>query len=104
MIKVHLARGDLERVRAFIAEMSERGFQANKVTFNEMLHARVLARDKQGMWSIVEEMQQAGVHANPVTCSILLKSLTQEASEAEVRRVVALIEEMEESVDEVLFS
>merc|ERR1719491_384667 len=49
-------------------------------------------------------MHEAGVRANPVTCSILLKSLTAHAGAADIRRVITLVEEIEEPVDEVLFS
>merc|ERR1719491_147050 len=49
-------------------------------------------------------MHEAGVRANPVTCSILLKSLTAHAGAADIRRVIGLVEEIEEPIDEVLFS
>merc|ERR1719401_2925379 len=104
MLKAHLASGRMEEARALMAEMSRQGLQANKVTYNEMLHAKVIAKDRKGIWCLVEEMRGAGVKANSVTCSILLKSLTENSSEAEVKRVTDLIEEIEESIDEVLFS
>ena len=39
--------------------MIARGLSANKVTYNEMLHAKVMSKDRRGMWRVVEEMQQA---------------------------------------------
>jgi len=84
--------------------MSARGLQANKVTYNELLHAKVLAKDRRGLWSIVDEMQAAGVRANSVSCSILLKSLTTYSSTADVERTISLIDDVEEAIDEVLFS
>jgi len=104
MIKALLAQGKVDEARSLVKEMATRGLQANKVTYNQLLHARVLARDRKGMWSIIDEMQEAGVRANHVTCSILLKSLTAHTGPADMRRVIALIEDIEESVDEVLFS
>merc|ERR1719414_79061 len=104
MIKALLTKGQFDEARALLKEMAGRGLKANKVTYNELLHARVLAKDRRGMWSIVDEMQEAGVRANPVTCSILLKSLTVHAGVADIRRVITLVEEIEEPVDEVLFS
>lgn len=104
MIKAHLARGHTEEARALVKEMASRGLQANKVTYNELLHAKVLAKDRRGMWSIIDEMQVAGVQPNPVTCSILLKSLTLQSSPSDVKQVVALIGSMEEPIDEVLLS
>merc|ERR1719491_2666452 len=104
MIKARLNQGQFNEARALVKEMTARGLRANKVTYNELLHARVLARDRRGMWCIIDEMQEAGVRANPVTCSILLKSLTAQAGAADVRRIIALIDEIEESVDEILLS
>jgi len=104
MIKALLAQGKVDEARSLVKEMATRGLQANKVTYNQLLHARVLAKDRKGMWSIIDEMQEAGVRANHVTCSILLKSLTPHGGPADMRRVIALIEDIEESVDEVLFS
>merc|ERR1719491_2456318 len=104
MIKARLNQGQFNEARALVKEMTGRGLRANKVTYNELLHARVLAKDRRGMWDIIDEMQEAGVRANPVTCSILLKSLTFNAGATDIARVIALVEEMEEPVDEVLFS
>merc|ERR1719512_671458 len=104
MIKALLTQGQFDEARALVKEMGGRGLKANKVTYNELLHARVLAKDRRGMWNIVDEMQEARVRANPVTCSILLKSLTAHAGASDVRRVISLVEEIEEPVDEVLFS
>merc|ERR1719330_2042589 len=104
MIKARLAQGQFDEARALVKEMSGCGLRANKATYNELLHARVLAKDRRGMWGIIDEMHEAGVRANPVTCSILLKSLTVHAGATDVRRVITLVEEIEEPVDEVLFS
>jgi len=84
--------------------MSTCGLQANKVTFNELLHAMVTARDKEGMWSIIDEMHAVGLNADSVTCSILLRSLTVDSSPSDVKIVTDLIDEVEESIDEVLYS
>jgi len=104
MLKAHLSRGCTEEARCLLQEMAACGVQANKVTFNELLHAKVIAKDARGVWNLVDEMQKAGVRVNSVTCSILLKSLTAHSLPSDVQRVMALIEEIEESIDEVLFS
>merc|ERR1719476_166963 len=104
MIKAMLAQGQFDEARALVKEMAGCGLRANKVTYNELLHARVLAKDRRGMWGIIDEMHEAGLRANAVTCSILLKSLTAHAGAADIRRVITLVEEIEEPVDEVLFS
>jgi len=105
LLKAYLARGRTEDARALVSEMRARGLQANKVTYNELLHAKVMGKDRRGVWQLVEEMQTAGVHPNSVTCSILLKSLAAQSSAAgDMRRVIELIGEIEEPIDEVLLS
>jgi len=84
MLKVYLSAGLTQQARDLVKEMTARGLQANKVTYNELLHAKVLAKDRRGLWSVVEEMKEAGVRANSVTCSILLKSLTAYSQPADV--------------------
>merc|ERR1719271_1419197 len=76
VLKAYLARGCTQEAHNLVKEMAASGLQANKVTYNELLHAKVLAKDHRGLWSLVDEMRAAGVHANSVTCSIMLKSLT----------------------------
>merc|ERR1719324_197669 len=49
-------------------------------------------------------MRGAGVRANSVTCSILLKSLAAHSHPSDVEKVIRLIDEVEEAIDEVLFS
>merc|ERR1740123_2525707 len=104
MLKSHLAQGRSDDARTLLQEMAAHGVQANKVTFNELLHARVVAKDTRGVWTLIDDMQKAGVQANSVTCSILLKSLTIHSPPRDVKRVMGLIEEIEESMDEVLLS
>merc|ERR1719401_3034634 len=104
VLKAHLSKGNSEDARALVEEMTTRGLQASKVTYNELLHSRVMAKDHRGTWELIDEMHAAGVRANSVTCSILLKSLSQQTSGSDVRRIMDLIDEVEEPIDEVLFS
>merc|ERR1719265_3011260 len=76
VIKAYLARGSIKEAHGLVTEMASRGLHANKVTYNELLHAKVLSSNSGGLWSLIDEMHQAGVKATSVTCSILLKSLT----------------------------
>lgn len=104
LLKGYLASNRMADARALVQEMSSRGFSANKVTYNELLNAKVASRDRVGMWRIVDEMLSAGLKANLITCSILLKSLTPHSSEKDLARVLDLIKNLEEQIDEVLFS
>jgi len=104
VIKAYLARGLTEEAHGLVRDMAGHGLHANKVTYNELLHAKVLAKDRKGLWSLIDEMHDVGVKANSVTCSILLKSLTIHSHVGDVRHVCDLIDEVEEPIDEVLFS
>jgi len=104
MLQFHIARGHPDEARALLQEMAARGFQANLMTFNKLLHAKVVAKDSKGVWTLIEDMELAGVRANSVTCSILLKSLSIHSPQRDVKRVMGLIEEIEESMDEVFVS
>jgi len=104
LLKLYLSNGELPNAKALIKEMNSRGVQANKVTYNELLHARVVANDIAGVWTVVEEMKSAGVPANQVTCSILMKSLTPNSHPRDVKRIVDLIDQVDEPVDEVLIT
>jgi pentatricopeptide repeat protein len=104
LLKAHLSKGRSEEAHALVKEMTAAGFQANKVTYNELLHARVVAKDCRGTWNLIDEMQKAGVRANSVTCAILLKSLTTHSAPEDVKHVINLIDDVEEAIDEVLFS
>merc|ERR1719393_692995 len=104
MMKLMLSLGQLEEARETLREMPAYGLEANAVSYNELLHAKVAKGDARGAWAIVAEMQAANVQPNSVTCSILLKSLTRATSADDTDRVMALVDSMQEKMDEVLFS
>merc|ERR1719405_226001 len=56
------------------------------------------------MWSVVDDMQAAGLAPSPATCSILLKALTQHSLASDVSRTMELLDMMQEPMDEVLFA
>eukprot|EP00746_Dinoflagellata_sp_MGD_P073993 gnl/MRDRNA2_/MRDRNA2_29951_c0_seq1.p1 gnl/MRDRNA2_/MRDRNA2_29951_c0~~gnl/MRDRNA2_/MRDRNA2_29951_c0_seq1.p1 ORF type:complete len:909 (+),score=221.53 gnl/MRDRNA2_/MRDRNA2_29951_c0_seq1:114-2840(+) len=94
---------DIAEVKALLREMNGFGLNANAVTFNELLGNRAKAGDRVGMWGIISKMcQEGGIGVNKVSLTILLKSLDESTSFEEVKRVAALLERLEESVDEVL--
>merc|ERR1719379_2997888 len=104
VLKAHLALGRFPEAQELLREMAQNGQPANSVTYNEFLSACVAARDRRSMWSIVDQMQASGTAPNAATCSILLRSLTEHSHISDVQRAIELIEQMQEPVDEVLFS
>jgi pentatricopeptide repeat protein len=101
MMKGYIGAGLEGEARKLLVELSEKGLMATRTSYHGLLNARVNARDFISAWKLVAEMQAAGICPNAVTCSILLKGKMNTLSD--VSRVLALIDAMEEPMDEVLF-
>merc|ERR1719426_638286 len=104
LLKAYLKQGQIVKARKLLKEMAESDIQANQVTYNEMLNALVTVKDRQEMWALVREMNSMGMRPNSVTCSIILKSLTAHSATDDVRQAMALIDNLQEDMDEVLFA
>jgi pentatricopeptide repeat protein len=101
MMKGFIANGLESTAKTLLDELSDKGMMATRSSFHGLLNARVNAKDLKGAWKLVEEMQAAGIQPNAVTCSILMKGRLN--GTADVSRVLALIESMDQPMDEVLF-
>merc|ERR1719161_1561638 len=104
MLKMYLRAKKHDEAQLMLTQMREHGLQPNKITYNELINAKVEAWDHNGVWELVAEMKKQGESPNSVTCAILLKALTQKASKQDVTRTMDLVEQMEDQMDEVLFS
>jgi len=104
LLKAYLKIGQIHKARTLLAEMAASNIQANQVTYNEMLNALVSTKDRKEMWALVREMNAIGMKPNSVTCSIILKSLTAHSATDDVRQAMALIDNLQEDMDEVLFA
>merc|ERR1719267_12031 len=104
LLKAYLKQGQIAKARKLLGEMAENNIQANQVTYNEMLNALVAVKDRHEMWALVREMNTMGMRPNSVTCSIILKSLTAHSAPDDVRQAMALIDNLQEDMDEVLFA
>jgi len=104
LMKAYLQRGEIRKARGLMSDMNELGIQANKVTYNELLSALVSIKDRRGMWQLLSEMKKNGVTPNSVSCSIILKSLNSNSHPTDIDRAMELMEEIEDEMDEVLFS
>merc|ERR1719333_1991358 len=104
LLKAYLKQGQIVKARKLLTEMAESNIEANQVTYNEMLNALVAVKDRQEMWALVREMNSMGMRPNSVTCSIILKSLTAHSAPEDVRQAMALIDNLQEDMDEVLFA
>merc|ERR1719311_1508416 len=104
LLKAYLKQGQIVKARKLLAEMAENNIESNQVTYNEMLNAIVTTKDRKEMWALVREMNAIGMKPNSVTCSIILKSLTAHSATDDVRQAMALIDNLQEDMDEVLFA
>lgn len=101
MMKGYIANGQEASAKKLLGEIPQKGLSATRTSYHGLLNARVNARDFNAAWKIVSEMQAAGISPNAVTCSILLKG--KMSSLSDVSRVLALIDTMDQPMDEVLF-
>merc|ERR1719388_333439 len=104
LLKAYLSQHQSQQAERLLKEMVKQGLPANRVTYNELLNAKVIAKDRKGMWKLVDDMKAAGASPNAVTCSILLKALTDHSHSDDVSRTMEVLQEMDEPMDEVLFS
>eukprot|EP00747_Dinoflagellata_sp_TGD_P161555 gnl/TRDRNA2_/TRDRNA2_178124_c0_seq1.p1 gnl/TRDRNA2_/TRDRNA2_178124_c0~~gnl/TRDRNA2_/TRDRNA2_178124_c0_seq1.p1 ORF type:complete len:689 (+),score=147.56 gnl/TRDRNA2_/TRDRNA2_178124_c0_seq1:108-2174(+) len=104
VLKSHLRRDQVAEAQHLLREMAARGLKASQVTYHELLNASVTAGDKHSIWRIVDEMRKADVAVSSITISILLKSLTERSSAADVQRTMELLDTLAEPMDDVLFS
>merc|ERR1719159_596140 len=103
-LKMYLRTNKHHEAELLLTQMREHGLNPNKITYNELINAKVEAGDRHGVWELVTEMKKQGETPNSVTCSILLKALTERASKQDVKRTMDFVESMEDPMDEVLFS
>jgi len=101
MIKGYIAIGQESTAKKLVTELQDAGITPTRASYHGLINCRVNAKDYQNAWRLVADMQASDVTPNAVTCSILLKSKL--TSPQEVSRVLALIDAMEEPIDEVLF-
>jgi|EP00927_Polykrikos_kofoidii_P043882 pentatricopeptide repeat protein len=104
VIKGHLASGNTSEAWQLLGDMNRCGISPSHVTYHSFLHTSVQALDRRSAWTCVTQMRAARLKPTSVTCSILLKLVAGPAHEADVPKVLALIEDMETSLDEVLLS
>merc|ERR1719313_1671222 len=104
ILKTSLREKKHDEAEQLLQEMREHGLQPNKITYNELINSKVEAGDRNGVWDLLAQMKNQGESPNSVTCSILLKALTERAPKQDVKYTMDLVDQMEDPMDEVLFS
>jgi len=103
IIKAHLRNSDTRRARAAIERMRAMGLAPNVVTFNELIDATI-KNGRDDAWAIIDEMKACGLQPNRITCSILLKNIQHGSKATAMERTLAIVEMVEDGMDEVLLS
>lgn len=101
LVKAFLQAKRPREAREAMEAMKAAGLRPNCVTFNELLDG-VVKSGIESAWSVLDEMRASGTRPNRVTCAILLKAVQPRTRPADVERAVAVLDEMEEDLDEVL--
>jgi pentatricopeptide repeat protein len=101
-MKIHLQANELQKARDFITEMRSSGVEPNTTTYNEILSAAVRDGCKKIIQELLVEMRSNCLRPNRVTCSILLKSANQVSDKAYVEKVLAMIDDIDGGMDDVL--
>ena len=91
LLKAHFNTGRLDEPEELAVEMSSRNLRANRMTFNELLHTRVLAKDLNGTWKVPVLLKSASITVYAVPCSILFKGLTADTHHYIIKRVFDLV-------------
>jgi pentatricopeptide repeat protein len=101
-MKGHVSQGNVAAAKSLLLEMSNCGLRPTHSSFHSILNFLSSAGDRVAVWKLIEEMQAADISPNSVTCSILLKGKLNLPSD--VDKVFSIISNLEEPLDEVLFS
>lgn len=95
-------------VEQLLKDMRRCGFGPNAVTYNSLINAAVNRGDVRGAWTILDDMEGAGISLDACTCSIVVKGIkhcTQnEAIQQDIERLLRVITRAHVEPDEVLVS
>lgn len=92
-----------QEVRRVMMTMRKAGLHLNAVAFNKVLSAAASSEERT-VWNIVEEMHAFNVQPDQVTCSILLKIRSISSKAAGLERIIAMLDDIDTEIDEVLFN
>merc|ERR1719428_1713359 len=67
-MKALLSQRQVDAAKGLFAELSEKGLSPTLASYHGFLNYHVSARDWEGTWNVIEEMQTAGISPSNVTC------------------------------------
>lgn len=102
-LRLSSGSGSLQKGQQTLRQMRGKGVQPTCVTFNQLIDATIQT-NLPATWRLIDEMAACGVKPNHITASILLKSVQPGARAGEIERTMAVVDSMEDSMDDVLIS
>jgi len=107
IMRAYVKNGNHSAAWEVLEDMRQSGFQPNIMLYNDYLNGAGCGMSpwrSKDIWDKVEAMSHHGLIPNRVTCSILLKNLKHTSAQSEIQKMVELLDNMQEGVDEVLIS
>jgi len=99
----HVVNGDMPSASKMIAKMRAAGRQPNLCACNQLLDAAVKHCPKQ-VWNLIEDIKKCGVKPDRIMCSILLKTTPTDFAASNVERIMNIVNNLHEPMDEGLLS
>lgn len=99
----HVVNGDMPSASRMIARMRASGRQPNLCACNQLLDAAVKHCPKQ-VWNLIEDIKKCGVKPDRIMCSILLKTTPTDFAASNVERIMHIVDNLHEPMDEGLLS
>eukprot|EP00403_Amphidinium_massartii_P041360 CAMPEP_0178454456 /NCGR_PEP_ID=MMETSP0689_2-20121128/45369_1 /TAXON_ID=160604 /ORGANISM="Amphidinium massartii, Strain CS-259" /LENGTH=890 /DNA_ID=CAMNT_0020080393 /DNA_START=92 /DNA_END=2764 /DNA_ORIENTATION=+ len=107
LIKAYLLEGEISGADQILVKLAASGTTVAQACYHSVLNAKVSSSGHgvADVWRTVQLMRDSGMKPTPVTCSILLKGAPNSTDPgAHIERVMSLMSDMEEAMDDVLLS
>lgn len=99
----YIMNRDMPQALQVIGQMRRAGRQPNLVSCNQMLDSAVKHCPKE-VWTLIEDIKKCGVKPDRIMCSILLKTTPTDFAAGNLERIMALVNNLHEQMDEGLLS
>lgn len=103
IVKAYSQMKKPQKARQAVEVMMASGLSPNGATYNAMLDAAVQV-NLEATWKVFDDMTAAGLRPNRITCTVLLKAMRPGTKAADIERIIAVLDQIHEDVDDVLLS
>lgn len=104
LVKGYAQRGDADGALRAMGRMRARGLAPNAITFNTAMDSAIRASKTCAAWGLLEELRSSGLRPDKFTCSILVKGLSKQPTQTQIRSALDLLHEVDETCDSPLRS